>query len=88
MTDEAKRLVAALRNSYGYSSQRDKEAADMIEKLTAEGKKLKTERNEYERRCKAAEHDIETLFVILNGADCATGIREDDYVNGRNRKEE
>ncbi len=36
MTDEAKRLVAALRNSYGYSERRDNDAADMIEKLSAD----------------------------------------------------
>lgn len=34
MTEEAKRLVKALRNSYGYSEQRDHEAADMIESLS------------------------------------------------------
>lgn len=36
MTDEAKRLVKALRNSYDYSSRRDDDAADMIEKLSVE----------------------------------------------------
>lgn len=34
MTEEAKRLVKALRNSYGYSERRDQEAADMIESLS------------------------------------------------------
>lgn len=36
MTDKTKRLVFALRNSYGYSAQRDKEAADLIEKLSSD----------------------------------------------------
>lgn len=43
MTDEAKRLVAALRSSYGYSSQRDSEAADLIEKLSTELDRVKAE---------------------------------------------
>ena len=45
MSDEAKRLVNAMRNSYDYSSRRDNDAADMIENLSAELERVKRERD-------------------------------------------
>ena len=41
MTRDDEELVKALRNSYGYSEQRDKEAAAAIERLSAENAELR-----------------------------------------------
>ena len=65
MIDEARKMIDALRNSYGYSERRDKEAADLIEELSA--------------NLEAAKEREKGLLIMLTSAQSAAETWERKY---------